>query len=201
MEAAPASRKRSATLWLLPILVALLVAVGYFLQHRQSSQDLFASTPATDTSSASAESKAAAPAPPSPSPSTTPAQTVPAAMPKDIKAWVQAWADAINTRDVPYQLSFYATPVDRYFLTPNVSREHLLKDKQAEIDDRKGTWTLKAEDVDVQKETATNAVVVLIKHITVELPASPVRQERLKAQLKLKLVDGSWKITSERTIA
>lgn len=121
-------------------------------------------------------------------------------MPKDIKAWVQVWAAAISTRDVQHQLSFYATPLDRYFLTPDVSSEQLLKDKQAEIDDRKGVWTLKAEDVVVQKETATNAVVVLIKHVTEELPSSRVREERIKAQLKLKLVDGSWKITSERTI-
>jgi ketosteroid isomerase-like protein len=122
-------------------------------------------------------------------------------MPKDINAWVQAWAAAISTHDVQQQLSFYATPLDRYFLAPNVSREQLLKDKQAEIDGRKGVWTLKAEDVVVQKETATNAVVVLIKHITAELPSSSVKEERIKAQLKLKLVDGSWKITSERTIA
>lgn len=196
MEAEPARKKRSAILFLLPILIVLLIAAGYFLQHPQLLQGLFPSTTATHTPSAPAAKKVAPPAPVA-----TPAPPAPAATPKDIKAWIQVWVEAINTRDVPSQLAFYDTPLDRYFLASNVSKERLIKDKQAEIDDRKGVWTLKAEDIDVQKQTATNAVVVLIKDITAEVPGSPVRQERLKAQLKLKLVDGSWEITSERTIA
>lgn len=125
-------------------------------------------------------------------------------MPTDVKAWVQAWAAAMRTRDVQYQLSFYATPLDRYFLTPKVSREQLLKDKQADINNRKGLWTLKAENVVVDKETATRAVIMLVKHIIVELPSSTtsstIQEQRIKTQLKLKMVDGGWKITSERII-
>ena len=121
-------------------------------------------------------------------------------MPTDIKAWVQAWAAAISTRDVQAQLAFYATPLDRYFLTPNVSREQLLKNKQAEIDDRKGLWTFKAEDLVVERQTPKTAVVYLNKHIIVKLPSSTIQEERIKAQLKLKMVDGEWKITSERTV-
>ncbi|MEO6816922.1 MAG: hypothetical protein ABI177_09485, partial [Edaphobacter sp.] len=67
-------------------------------------------------------------------------------------------------------------------------------------DDRKGLWTLKAEDLVVQRQTPKTAVVYLTKHIIVELPSSTIREERIKAQLKLKMVDGEWKITSERTI-
>jgi len=201
MEAAPPARKkRSAVLLLVSLLILVLVAAGYFLHRRRFSQELFASTTAAAPSSAAAQNKAAAPAPSSAASSVASGQTAPAALPTDIKAWVQVWAAAISTRDVQYQLSFYATPLDRYFLASDVSREQLLKDKQAEIDDRKGTWTLKAEDVDVQKETATNAVVMLMKHIVVELPSSTVREQRLKTQLKLKMVDGGWKITSERII-
>ncbi len=121
-------------------------------------------------------------------------------MPRDIKAWVEAWAAAMGTSDVESQLSFYATPLDRYFLSAGVSKEQLLKDKQSEIDSRKGPITFKAEKVVVEKETPTNAVVTLIKHITVELPSSTIEEQHLKTQLKLKLVDGGWKITSERII-
>ncbi|MDW5267620.1 MULTISPECIES: hypothetical protein [Acidobacteriaceae] len=200
MEAAPTKRRQSAILLVLPLLLLLLAAAIYFLQRPHSSQSLYTAKPEGHTASASVENQAAAPVPDPPATAVAPPQPVPAAMPTDIKAWVQAWAAAIRTRDVQSQLSFYATPLDRYFLTPDVSREQLLNDKQVEIDNRKGLWTFKAEDVVVQKKTAASAVVTLIKHIIVELPSSVIQEQRIKAQLKLKLVDGSWKITSERTI-
>lgn len=198
-EAASVKRRRSAILLLLPLLVLLLAAAGY-LWNRRSAQGLLAAGPASNSANRTVEHKAAAPALTLPASISTPAQALSVATPKDIKAWVQTWAAAISTRDVQTQLGFYETPLNRYFLTPNVSREQLLKNKQAEIDGRKGVWTLRAEDVVVQKRTSTNAVVFLTKHITVELPSSTTREERIKAQLKLKMVDGAWKITSERTV-
>jgi ketosteroid isomerase-like protein len=195
MRVAPARKKRSAILLLLPLLLILLAAAGYLLEHRRASQSLFAAKPEENIASTPVENKVIAPAP-----ATAPTPPPPAATPTDVKDWVQAWAAAMRTRDVQAQLAFYATPLDRYFLTPNVGREQLMKDKQAEIDDRKGVWTFKAENVVVQKQTSTNAVVYLNKHIIAELPSSTIREERLKAQLKLKMVDGEWKIISERTI-
>jgi ketosteroid isomerase-like protein len=206
MEAVPIKKRRSAILLVLPLLILLLAAVFYMLQHPRASQSLVAAKAEGHTASASTENKAAVPAPaPAPAPAppssaVTPAPPAPAAMPTNIRAWVQAWAAAISTRDVQTQLGLYATPLNRYFLTPNVSREQLLKNKQAEIDDRKGVWTMRAENVVVQKRTSTNAVVFLTKHITVKLLSSTIREERIKAQLKLKMVDGQWKITSERTV-
>lgn len=198
-DASSAKRRRSAILLLLPLLVLLLAAAGY-LQHRHSTSSQSPAVPASNTTSVAIVNKAAAPAPAPPVAAATPAPPASAVTPTDIKAWVQAWAAAISTRDVQTQLGFYATPLDRYFLTPNVSREQLLKNKQAEIDDRKGAWTLRAEDIVVQRHTPTNAVVFLTKHITVKLSSSTIREERIKAQLKLKMVDGQWKITSERTV-
>lgn len=197
MEASPARKARAAMLWILPLLILLLPAAYVLLRHH-AVQSLFAANTAEHVASAAVEHRAETPVPPVAAP--TPPQPVPAAMPTDIKDWVQAWAAAMNTSDVQAQLAFYATPLDRYFLTPNVTRDQLLKDKQAEIDDRKGVWTFKAENVVVQQQTPSHAVVVLIKHITVKLPPSTIHEQRLKAQLKLKMVDGEWKIVSERTI-
>lgn len=193
-------KARSITLLLLPVLVLLLVVAGYFVQRRAALQNLLASKSEVQASVPSAEDTAAAKVPPAPPAPAVSAPPVPAAMPRDIKAWVEAWAAAMGTSDVESQLSFYATPLDRYFLSAGVSKEQLLKDKQSEIDNRKGAFTFKAEKVVVEKETPTNAVVTLIKHITVELPSSTIEEQHLKTQLKLKLVDGGWKITSERII-
>lgn len=200
VEAAPVRKRRSAILLVLPLLLILLAAAVYLLQHPHSFQSLFAAKAEEHAASTAVEKKVVAPAPAVQASAATPAPPAPAAMPTDVKAWVQAWAAAMSTRDVQAQLAFYATPLDRYFLTPNVSREQLLKNKQAEIDDRKGVWTFKAEDVVVERPTPTRAVVYLNKHIIVELPSSTIQEERIKAQLKLKMVDGEWKITSERTI-
>jgi ketosteroid isomerase-like protein len=199
MEEAPVKKRRSAILLVLPLLILLLAAAFYLLQHG-GSQSLSAAKAEPHTASPSQDSKAIAPVPDPPASAVAPVQSAPATMPTDIKDWVQAWAAAMSTPDVQAQIAFYAPTLDRYFLTPNVSREQLLKDKQAEIDGRKGVWTLKAENVVVQKQTPTNTVVYLDKHIVVKLPSSTIREERLKAQLKLKMVDGEWKIISERTI-
>jgi ketosteroid isomerase-like protein len=204
MEEAPIRKRRSAILLVLPLLILLLAVGFYVLQHHGASQSLSAATPEGQTASTAVESKAAAPAPaPAPDPpasAATPAPPAPATMPTNIKAWVQAWAAAMSTRDAQAQLAFYSTPLDRYFLTSNVSKEKLLKNKQAEIDARKGTWTFKAEDLVIERQTPKTAVVYLNKHILVKLPSSASREERIKAQLKLKMIDGAWKITSERTV-
>jgi anti-sigma28 factor (negative regulator of flagellin synthesis) len=107
----------------------------------------------------------------------------------------------MRTRDPEAQVSFYADPVNRYFLTPNVSKSALLREKQADIESRNGLWTFKAEKVEIQRQSESNAVVLLTKHITVKPPSSSsIREQRIKTQLKLKIVDGNWKIISERTL-
>lgn len=193
-------KRRSAMLLLLPVLVVLLIAAGYFVQRRAASQSLSAAKPEVQATAPSAPVAKESPAPSALAESAQPAQPAPAEMPSDIKAWVELWAAAMGTSNIESQLSFYETPLNRYFLNAGVSKEQLLKDKQSEIDNRKGPLTFKAEKVVVEKQTPTNAVVTLIKHITVQLPSSTIEEQHIKTQLKLKLVDGGWKIISERTI-
>jgi ketosteroid isomerase-like protein len=191
--------KRSAILPLALSGLLILCCGAYFLQHRsllanhltvnQPKASLANPVPAPDTRSQQ------------PSPPADPVQTTPVdSSPKDVKAWVQDWAAAMSTPDVQAQLSFYTDPLDRYFLRSNVSKIELLRDKQAEIKDRTGVWVLKAEDVVIDQQTESKAVIRLIKHITVTSPTSSIQEQRIKTQLKLKLIDGNWKITSERTI-
>lgn len=197
MEDVPAKRRWPAVLLLL---ILLLGGGGYFLRHRYSFQSLYASMSGGQAASTAVKENAAANIAPSTPPLTNSEPPAPAEMPRDIKAWVEVWAAAMRTGDAQAQMAFYATPLNRYFLTPDVSREQLLKDKQSEIESRQGVWTFKAEHVVVENETPTSAVVVFIKHIIVGLPSSAIKEQHIKTQLKLKLVDGNWKITSERAI-
>jgi ketosteroid isomerase-like protein len=211
IKASPAEHKRSPVFPLTLLAVLFLLCGAYFLQHRNFAGNLFSLTGAKQIAAPTVDRPTATQASPAPvhetaeQPYPTPAQSsLPAtttAGPEDIKAWVKDWATAMSTRDAGAQVSFYADPVDRYFLTPNVSKKELLREKQSDIASRNGLWTLKAEDVVIQQQTKSNAVVYFTKHFMVKSPtSSSIREQRLKTQLKLKLVDGNWKITSERTI-
>jgi ketosteroid isomerase-like protein len=132
------------------------------------------------------------------------AQPVPAqapkAMSKDVRVWVEDWAAAMRTRDPQAMVPFYADPIDRYFLDSRVKRKQMLESKRLEMGDPSVVWTFEAEHVTIDRQTATNAVVLLTKHIIVKTPSSPMRDEYLKTQLKLRMTEDGWKIYSERTL-
>jgi ketosteroid isomerase-like protein len=210
MKAGPAEQKRSALLPLTVLAALILLGTGYLLQHRNPGGNLFSLKNATEHATPDADQPAVEQtnsAPPhdavkqSSSPSAQSSQTPTAAGPENIRAWVEDWAAAMRTSDPKAQISFYADPVNRYFLTPNVGKSELMREKQSDIASRKGLWTFKAENVEIERQTESNAIVLLTKHITVKPPSSSsIREQRIKTQLKLKIVDGNWKIISERTL-
>jgi ketosteroid isomerase-like protein len=208
MTVSPAEHKRSAVLPLTLLAILLALCTTYLLQHRDLTGNLFTrlsatlNTPVADKPAATQASPTpehGAGAHPTPS-SAKSGQSTTFAGPEDIKVWIEEWSAAMRTRDPEAQVSFYADPVDRYFLTPGVSKKELLRDKQSEIESRNGLWAFKAEDVVIQRRTGSNAIVLLTKHIVVKPPSSSIREQHIKTQLKLKLIDGNWKITSERTL-
>ena len=194
MQAGPTKKRQYTILLLLALLILLFLGAGYFLQHRYQS---FSSKSAEQAASSAAVNNTTAPLL---SPPARRGQFVPTEMPREIRPWVEAWAAAMRTRSAQAQVSFYANPVDRYFRKPDVGREQLLKDKQSEIKSRNGLWTFKAEDIHVLEETPSTAAVQLIKHVIVELPSSAIREQHIKTRLKLRLIDGNWKITAEQTL-
>ena len=198
MKASPAEHKRSVLLPLTLLAALILLCIGYLLQHRNPGGNLFSLKNVTQHAAPDTDQLAATQSSSPPAQSSQPPTT---AGPEDIRAWVEDWAAAMRTSDAKAQVSFYADPLSRYFLTPNVSRSELLREKQSDIESRGGLWTFKAENVQIQRQSESNAVVLLTKHITVKPPSSSsIREQRIKTQLKLKIVDGNWKIISERTL-
>jgi ketosteroid isomerase-like protein len=210
MKASPAEHKRSAVLPLILLAALILLCAGYLLQHRNHIGNLFPLKNLTQHVTPDADQPAAKQTNSTPlhgavtqssSPSAKSSHTSTTKGPEDIRAWVEDWAAAMRTSDAKAQVSFYADPVNRYFLTPDVSRSKLLREKQSDIENRSGLWTFKAEKVEIQRQSESNAIVLLTKHITVKPPSSSsAREQRIKTQLKLKIVDGNWKIISERTL-
>lgn len=112
---------------------------------------------------------------------------------------VKQWGVAMQSRDAAGQAAFYADPVDRYFLQHNVGKDTVLADKQAAIDTRKGSWTVKMERVKVDR-SGDLATVSLVKHFQMQQEGEPVSEWFIPSQLKLKREDGRWRIVSERDL-
>jgi ketosteroid isomerase-like protein len=133
-----------------------------------------------------------------PQPVTTePAKPVAAAEPADL---LRQWELAMRSRDAAAQAAFYAIPVERYFLRHNVSKAQIEADKQQQIDNRKGAWTVKMEKVKINRKADNTATVTLLKHYTQQEDGKPIKEWLVPSQLKLKNEFGVWWITSERNL-
>jgi hypothetical protein len=125
------------------------------------------------------------------------AKPVAAAEPADL---LRQWELAMQSQDAAAQASFYAVPVDRYFLGHNVSKAQVQADKQQQIDSRKGIWGFKMEKVKITRTSDNTATVTLVKHYMQQEAGRPVKEWFVPSQLKLKSEFGVWWITSERNL-
>lgn len=117
----------------------------------------------------------------------------------DPKKWLENWADALRGQDAGTQAAFYADTVDKYFLKKDVSRADVMVARQASLEKRTGSWTLRLDNVVVAEQTDTTARILLVKYIATNGPAGAV-EERLPTQIKLKRIEGQWRIVSEQTL-
>jgi ketosteroid isomerase-like protein len=119
----------------------------------------------------------------------------------DPKVWLESWADAMRGQDANAQASFYADPVERYALKSNVSNADVWLDKQNAIQGRPKDWTVKLEDVVVEPRPDESLRVRLTKHYTsAQTEGGAVSERFVHSQLKLRKIDGQWKITSEQNL-
>jgi ketosteroid isomerase-like protein len=123
---------------------------------------------------------------------------VPAASSVEVKRWLQGWAASMQTRDANAQASFYADKLDRYLEQRNVGRDTVLRDREATNRMRKGLWTVKIEDVVIERQTDSEAEVRLMKHFIGEPEQSEILESFVPTRLSLKRINGQWKITSEQ---
>lgn len=117
----------------------------------------------------------------------------------DPKQWLENWADTMKGTDAGAQAAYYADQVNKYFLRLNVSRAEVMAARQDEITRRKGTWTMRLDDVVVAQQTDTAARILFVKYIASD-DGSGVVEQRLPTQIKLKRIDGQWRIVSEQTL-
>lgn len=117
----------------------------------------------------------------------------------DPRKWLANWATSLDGQDAGAQAAFYADPVEKYFLRRNVSRADVQTARQTDIAERSGPWTMELDDVIVAQQTETTARVLMVKHIVTEGSNGKV-DRRLPTQIRLKRIDGQWRIVSEQTL-
>jgi hypothetical protein len=126
------------------------------------------------------------PAKPASLPEPTPASATSSA---ELKLWLQNWAASMRTRDANAQAAFYADTLDR---------EAVLRDREATNRMRKGLWTVKMEDIVIERQTDSDADVRLVKHFMDEQETSEILESFVPTRLTLRRLNGEWKITSEQ---
>lgn len=119
----------------------------------------------------------------------------------DPKVWIESWAAAMRSRDAALQASFYANPVDHYALRSHVRYADVLADKQRSIRNRSELWTFKAERVIAEQRSDGTVRVRLVKHVISNASGEEVSEAFIRSQLRLKRIDGQWKITSEQNLS
>lgn len=137
----------------------------------------------------------AIPTKPAPLPESAPVSATSSA---ELKLWLQNWAASMRTRDANAQAAFYADTLDRYLDQRNVSKEAVLRDREATNRMRKGLWTVKMEDIVIERQTGSEAEVRLVKHFMDEQETSEILESFVPTRLTLKRLNGEWKITSEQ---
>jgi hypothetical protein len=208
-------------LWTMALLALLAAAGGgYFYWSHGEFYWLHRETAASPTSAAARAVGVAAnpvpkldtrkaeetsPAKPAPLPESTPESAtsganVSATSSADLKLWLQSWAASMRTKDANAQAAFYADTLDRYLNQRNVSREAVLRDREATIRMRKGLWTVKMADIVIERQTESEADVSLVKHFTDEQQTSEILESFVPTLLKLKRLNGQWRITSEQDL-
>jgi len=198
-------RKRLA-MWVTGVSVLLLLAAGSYSLYRPRFDPAVPSVQSIEQPTAITTNPVPAtepnhPADVKPTEPATPAEIVnPALQVADVRVWLENWAAAMRTRDASAQAAFYADTVNEYVGKYDVSKDAVLKDREATIHMRKGLWTVKMEKVVIERQTKSEAEIQLVKHFIDEPVPSEIVESFVPTRLTLKRLDGMWKITSEQDL-
>jgi ketosteroid isomerase-like protein len=199
--------KKRLGMWATGWVALLLVAAGSYFLYRSHFNPEVPSVQTTEQPGANTADSSPATEPPHVAdtkpllPPTRSQITDPAVQGADIRVWLENWATAMRTRDANAQAAFYADTVNEYVGKYDVSRDAVLKDREATIHMRKGLWTVKMEKVVIERQTKSEAEVRLVKHFIDEPVPSEIVESFVPTKLTLKrTAGGGWRITSEQDL-
>ncbi len=118
----------------------------------------------------------------------------------NIYLWVQDWAAALRSHDSSAQASYYADPVDKYLTQTAVTHDAILQDKKDSVVHRERLWTIKIERIFVERQTATEVRLRLVKHTIAQPDNGGVDEKLVKSRLRLERTGDTWKIIEEEDL-
>jgi ketosteroid isomerase-like protein len=117
----------------------------------------------------------------------------------NVEQTMRQWELAMRSRDAEAQSALYASPLEEYRLFHNLNHKALQAMKQAEIDHRRGLWTMSIEKVAIV-QVGDDATVSLVKHVMEQPEGSRVSEKFIPSRLTLRHSPDGWKITAERDL-
>jgi hypothetical protein len=118
----------------------------------------------------------------------------------EVTSTISRWAAAASHNDVEAETSFYAPKLDRYFLQRNVSREYVRKDKRAYRDRGNVIKTFKVSDLNFERSSDQDAIVLLSKSWSVLGPSQTGDLHTGRSRLWLRRTPEGWRITGEQDL-
>jgi len=117
----------------------------------------------------------------------------------NVEKTMRQWELAMRSRDAAAQSALYASPLEEYRLLHNLNHKALEAMKQAEIDHRRGLWTMSIEKLAIV-QVGDDATVSLVKHVMEQPQGSRVSERFIPSRLTLRHFPDGWRITTERDL-
>jgi hypothetical protein len=117
----------------------------------------------------------------------------------DIQKTLNDWAKAMNSNDVALQMRYYSNRLDRYFRARNVTQKFVVQDKARFYGKGNHIVAFHIGNVTVDKQSARQAAVSLIKHWEI-FNGSGTKSGETRSRLWLTRRGNRWIITGEQDL-
>jgi ketosteroid isomerase-like protein len=212
--AVPLSQIRQGRTWPTGLLIFIAVVAGLAggiiggllptLYQTQDARQTAAAqqTPATDTVPGQAPAQTITPRPAPAEESEPPAEEE--ARPKEereatLRSALKSWVAATNARDIDRQMNFYNPVIDAFYQSRNAPRALVRADK-ARVYRRANSIDIATDEPDIElSPDGSTAVMRFRNRYAIEGGGEDRRGEVLQ-ELRWRLTDGRWRITSERDL-
>ena len=123
----------------------------------------------------------------------------------DVRSLLQGWVNASTSEDPSATAMFYAPTSVHYFLQPSVDRAFIIDDRRKQYEIKGRPVSFKLNDLAISYDKDGTAVVSFRKQVSFSVPDGTVQAtddssdlSPTRSVLRIKTIEGDWKIISER---
>lgn len=212
--AVPLSQIRQGRAWPTGLLIFIAIVAGLAggiiggllptLYQTQDARQTAAAqqTPATDTVPGQAPAQTVTPQPAPAEESEPPAEEE--ARPEEereatLRSALKSWVAATNARDLDRQMNFYNPVIDAFYQSRNAPRALVRADK-ARVYRRASSIDITTDEPDIEISPDGNTAVMRFRKRYAIEGGGEDRRGEVVQELRWRLTDGRWRITSERDL-